>query len=329
MEMTGRIVRQISLLSLLILVVPMTLFPERLSMKLAEASLIYVIYELVYYSIVSYFLFRRASFFRIIQVAGICLVYRLLLGAVFGLLIAAVYSTNLTISLTLGMSSYLPAILLHIAVTPFILKPVASQLLTSTKDIYRPVKQAKTIETPVNQMTPTTAFTEMKASKTNYTVERTKETPPLREARTWSSSGIGPAEANGFDRAVRYIGEDSSVKLAVVVDHEGLLLGRFIRGQVIAEDWAPLTLLVCDANRAALQRVGWDTPEKIDLVAKDTRIIVAHEESLYLMVMAQRRADDLLNIKINQGLEMIRKHMAQRYSQELSRNVEKIYVSSA
>jgi hypothetical protein len=326
MEITGRIVHQILLLSMLVLIAPMILFPDRLGTGLARASLINAVYELVYYSAVIFFFYRRASLPKIAQIAGLCLVYRLVLGTVFGLLIAATYSMSLIISLTLGLASYLPAILLHIAATPFILKPIAAQLIPYTKRQRQPVEEPVPAEVPEHGGTVVAVSAEQAVSRPTPVRIPEPEAHLSRESRVGSPSGPEHAEANGFDRAARYIGEDASVQLAVVVDDEGLLLGQFKRGEKEADDRAPFSLLFYDANRGALQRAGWGAPEKIDLLVRDTRIIVAREESWCLMVIAQRHADDFLNIRINQGLEIIRKYIARRYGQKPSVNAEKMYV---
>ena len=133
MDISGRVARQIVLFSLLVLIAPMVLFPDRLGLGLAEASLFYAVYELVYYGVVTLLLFRHATAFKLVQVASLCLVYRLVLGALFGFLIAVAYTMSLSVALTLGMSSYLPAILLQIAATPFILKPLATELIPVRK----------------------------------------------------------------------------------------------------------------------------------------------------------------------------------------------------
>ena len=328
--MTGRIVRQISLISMLVLIVPVIMFPDQLGVGLTKVSLINIVYELVYYGIVIFFFYRRASLLKIVQMIGLCLVYRLTLGAIFGLLIVAMYSMNLTISLTLGLASYLPAILLHIAVTPFILKPISTQLVPFANRRRQPIEEPAPIEVPEHGGTNVAVSAKQAFSRPIPTPVHLPE-PEVhlsKESRVGSPSGQESVEANGFDRAVRYIGEDASVQLAVVVDDEGLLLGQFRRGEIEADDKGPFSLVFCDANRDALQRAGWGTPEKIDLLVKDTRIIIAHEESWRLMVIAQRHADDFLNIRINQGLEIIRKYVARRYGQKLSVNAEKMYVSS-
>ncbi len=329
MEITGRDIRQISLVSLLILIAPMILFPDCLGLGLAKVSLVSIICELIYYAVVAYFFFRRASLPRIVQAAGVYLVYRLLLGAIFGLLIATMYSMNLTVSLTIGMSSYLPAILLQIAATPFILKPITARLVPSWERWYHPVREPIATEAPGHGRTAVAVSTAREAGRPTSVPPSERKVYQSRETHTNSPSAPRSAEANGFDQAARYIGEDNSVQLAVVVDHEGLLLGHFQRGEIEVEDWAPFSLVFCEVNKTILQRVGWEAPEKIDLSVKDTRIIVTRQGSWYLMVIASRQGGEFLNIRINQGQEMIRKYIARRYGPKLSVNAEKIHVSSA
>ncbi len=328
MEMSGRVVRQTALVSLLILIIPMILFPDRLGTGLAKFSWFHLAYELLYYGVVMYILLRRVTFPKLVQAMGLCLGYRLLLGSVFGLLIAGMYSMDLSISFTLGLASYIPATLLHTAMAPFVMKPVAMGFVsprrprrrfsepTGVPARYPFAEAAKNVGTP-------TEAAAVPAEVGGYPSANAR--PTHLDSPTEPTAG----EANGFDRAVRYIGEDASVLLAAVVDREGLLLGRFARGNVEIEDWAPFSWLLVEANRQVLRRLGWEWLEKVDLMVKDARVIVACEGAWCLMVVAQRQVDDVLNIRINQGLETIRKYVAQRYGSELAMNAEKIYVPSA
>jgi hypothetical protein len=328
MEITERVARQILLFSLLILITPMVLFPEQLGMGLATVSLLYAVYELVYYGAAVFFFHRRFTFFQVAQAAGVCLIYRLLLGAVFGLLIAALYSLNLTVALTLGMSSYLPAILLHIAATPIILKPVMRELF-QVKTAPAFSEQGSSPVVGREQEKPFfTVPKEKKSTDSLFPAVAEPESPAPYVPRHDSHPSAGAQETNGFDRATRYIGEDNSVRLAAVVDHEGLVLGHFKRGATDAEAWAPFSLLLSDSNDQVLKRGGWGLPEKIDILLDDKRIVVAREETFSLMVIANRQVEDLLTIRINRGLESIKKYMAERYTQKVPLNTERTYVRS-
>ncbi len=328
MEISGRNARQILLLSLVVMIVPMVIFPQRFGTGLARASMIYIAYELVYYMVASYVLTRRASLLPLAQAAGICLVYRLILGATFGLLIALMYSMDLKVSLTLGLSSYVPVLVLQIAAAPFILGP-AIKVLIGPKPAGNTTttQQAEETESPMEGKT--TFVTTSARGQMSQPSSRRYDTDAHQPAPTDTPLSSRPGDANGFDRTTRYIGEDGTVQVAAVVDNEGLLLGHFQRGGAIAEDWAPLALLFCQQNQAVSDRFGGGAPERITLSFNDRRIIIARETSFYLMVVAEKQNDDVLNIRFSQGLEAIRKYIAERYGADRAVNAEKSYVRSA
>ncbi|MCH7690226.1 MAG: hypothetical protein IIA17_04165 [candidate division Zixibacteria bacterium] len=146
-----------------------------------------------------------------------------------------------------------------------------------------------------------------------------------RVVRTRSTSGLN--EVSGFEKAVDYIGEDGSVQLAVVVDAEGLLLANFVRGALVAEDIAPLALTLLERNAPLMEGLTQGSLDRIDLQMKDTRLVVVEIEQVSLMTMARIQTNDLLNIRINQGVEMVKKQL-ERYGQTVFASVETEHVSS-
>jgi hypothetical protein len=336
MELNGQISRRIIIFSLGAMILPLVVFPARLGTEVARASLINALYELVYYGVVVYIFHRRTTLLKLVQGAGVCLIYRMAMGAVFGLLVAAMYSMQVRASLTLGMSGYLPALLFHAAVAPFILKPVVAQLYPATGATHRPLvappppperRKAASIE----KTAPVIAHVHRPVSKEPIAPSTPASRPTVRPvpSRLSESGGVSARDGSGFDRAVNYVGEHSSVHLAAVVDSEGLLLAGYRRGQVDPEDWAPLALLFLDGNRQVLERARIVGLEKVDLVLKDKRVVVASPEGCHLVVFSERHDDDLLNIRINQGLDMINKYVAERYGDKLNPNAERIHVPSA
>ena len=332
MELNGQVNRHIIIFSLGAIILPLVVFPARLGTDIARASLINALYELVYFSVVVYFFHRRTTLLKLVQGAGVCLIYRLALGAVFGLLMAAMYSMQLRVSLTLGMSGYLPAILFHIVVAPFILKPVVSQLYPEDKEKRSPSLPLKATSRAEERSIPSAAVRQHTVAANTHpspafaAPRRVEATVSPKRAET--PGGVA-REANGFDRAVTYLGEHASVNLAAVVDDEGLLLASFKRGQIDPDVWAPLALLFIDESRQVLKRGQMDELEKIDVMLKDKRLVVARPEGCYLLVVAERHDDDLLNIRINQALEMIGRFVAERYGSKMNPNAERIHVPSA
>ncbi len=322
--MSERITRQIMLLSLIVVIIPMLLFPERLGTGLAKASMLHIFYELVFYGFVLYLLNRRTTLLQLVQACGLCLIYRLAVGVAFGLLIAIAYSMNLKVSVTLGVTSYLPAILLHVAVAPFVLWP-------ALKDMYAPVQRKIVPPSSGTESTVSGSGTTTFVASTSHT---TQPRPTTQADRFVGVAGAGSFEGtlasseDGFSQATKYIGGDGSVQIAAVVDDEGLLLGHFQRGNWIAEDWAPLALQLSSVNNSVLGRAGWTELDRISITGQTNRIIIAGDKSYRLLVVAEQTADDILNIRINQGIEIIRKYIAQRFGTPSPELMENAYVRS-
>lgn len=321
------------LLSLVGMILPLVTFPARLGLELARPSIVNLLYELVFYGLVAYIFHRRVSLAQLAASAGICLIYRLALGVAFGLLIAIMYSMEIGVSLSLGLSGYLPAILFHAAMTPFVLKPILSEFLSGPRAADRPAaERPQPIESSESGVHSVTASVERGlvvespvAPAASPEPQKAMEPPPPPEPVVDQAG----REMSGFDKAVCYIGEHASVLLAAVVDEEGLLLGNFARKQIDPETWAPLALLFLADGRQVLERTGADSLERLDMQLEDKRVVVARSEGCNLMVVSERLDDDLLNIRINQGLDMINRFVAERYGDKLNSNPERIHVSSA
>lgn len=304
------------MLSLGILVISMLVFPEKLGTGLAKVSLLLVLGELGLYAAALFVMYPRAGLFNIVQGAGLCLAFRLVLGAAFGLMVALGHSLNMLNALKLGMSSYVPGIVLQVVATPLILRPVLGCF-------WRQRSQAGPGGTHMasKPVQPGTADETSPKGTPSHRVARPADRPLDVGA---ADTALG---ANGFDRTTRYLGEHGAVQLAAVVDHEGLLISRFVRGSIDAEEWAPYAQLLWEANGGMLGRIdGEGAPTKIDILTENRRIVVAWSEPVHLLVVAERDSDELLHIRISQSLESIRKTTRERYSQELVAKPEKAYV---
>ena len=328
MDISGRISQRIILFALLAQVVPMVIFPEMLGMQLAKAALVYVLYELVYYAAVAYFSNRQASLPQIGQAAGLCLIFRLVMGAVFGILIAAVYGMNLSVSLSLGLSAYIPTVLLHVVFTPFIIKPLVDQIV-ATRRAARPLTVARPVSGENNAaIVDEHAWGGEAAAAKSFV-------PPAQHAQDRSAvadmnesmPGNTSTDMSGFERAVRYIGEHGSISLTAVVDGDGLLMARFVRGDFDAEEWAPMSLVLMENNQRLLSRQDLGPAEKLDFSLAQKRLIITRAGKYALVVIADRQSDDVVQIRIRQAVELINKYVAERYAPEKEEQREHLYVS--
>lgn len=326
MELTPRIMRQIVLFSMVLVIVPMVIFPNQFGSSLVRVSFINAFIELVFYGLVLFILNRRTSLVNLVQASGMCLVYRLVMGAVFGLIIAAMYSMNLRVSITLGVSSYLPVILLQIAATPFVLRPLLLQSLALRSkapfSAAGQAEQASTLSAAVVKSPPVTTKADQTPAPAQPDSFASMPSPTREDSSRSGTPSPVRQEVNGFDRATRYIGEDASVALVAVIDNDGLILSHFQRGGIDPEEWAPLALLMRTNHATALKRFGWGEPTGINLDLPDQRVAVSFDEHFALMVVADRQGSETLNIRINQALETVRQYLSQHYDESVFENLE-------
>ncbi|MFH2049818.1 MAG: hypothetical protein ABIJ12_10275 [bacterium] len=323
MILKSQTVRQMILLSLIVLIIPLLIFPERFGTALVSFSIAFLIAEMVYYGSITYWSNRQASLMQLAAGAGICLIYRFLLGLTFGVLIWLRYSMNINLTFKLVLISYIPSIICQVIITPFILRTVLNDWLF--KDKKRPRLVIDSL--PANK--PSASPSEINSRKLFSEQRETNSMTPWAEQskKQKVNHEFSPGKnINGFDRATQYISENGSVMMAVVVDEEGLLLSHFVRENISLDDWAPLALLFRKSNNQVLDRVGMKNVGQVTLTIENMRVTVVSENGLSLMVLADIQQDDVMNIRITQGMEIIRKYMAERYSQELFVNAEKKYV---
>ncbi len=314
---------QILLLSIIILMVPLFYFPSKFGFDLASGSYIYSFLEIAFYGAAFYFMRPGASLAQLFAGAGATFLYRIIIGTLFGVMLAFLYQMDYSVSLTLGISKYLPAILLHVIAAPFIMKPIFASIIGEDKAAYRSRRQfrAQTKHKPVS-----TGLTEQSPLPSEK---------PLKSFTQFSKKEAASAghpvtfDTNGFERAVKYLGEHHAVLLATAVDQEGLTMARYIRPGCDFEKWAPLTLLFHRANENIIGRnTRQNKIEKLDLAFDRSRLIITHVDPFDLMILANREDDELLNVRIAQATDIIKKYISERYGSLLSSGTEEEYVSS-
>lgn len=312
--------RLMLLISSVLIVIPMVIFPAKLGTELSSGSFVYAIFEILYYGIIFFILRPASNLFQLFQGASFTFLCRIVIGSVFGLLVSVMYDVGFTAALTLGVSKYLPAIILHVAFAPIITKPFYYAILgeASGDELYRDKKRRTAFQSP----TAPTATSQI-IVKPNAVIPRevSAEEP---QATVMVEKG-----ADGFARAVKYIGEHHSVKLATVVDYEGLTMSSFSRNDADVEEWAPLALLFNEANTKVLNRFSDVTgPERLDITFGQDRLYAIKVSQFTLLVLSDREDDDLLGIRLAQGSDIISKYVSERYDKLMSANPEEKYVSS-
>ncbi|MBI5267767.1 MAG: hypothetical protein HY851_11095 [candidate division Zixibacteria bacterium] len=308
---------------------PLAIYPRLFEQDLLRASWQYIPYEIALYGLVGAVAYRCTNLVSILNVVGLSLAYRLAIGALLGVLIAVVYSTEIGLAIPLAEVSYWPGLVLQVILTPLALMPVLREFGVRPSAPRREPGRVP-ISPPVRTQFPATPARER--TEPSHLAPKPREVSfpeaTAAHARIPVDNAVPsiPSDLNGFDRAVRYVAEHGSVYFVAVVDHEGLLLANHCRGRLDPEDLAPLAVTFLEWNRQILAKGKFGEVEKIDILLKEKRLVLGRIGTWCMMTLAERLADDLLNIRINQGLDMLKKHWLERNGSNRQNEVEKAYV---
>ncbi len=325
MTVSSKDSRLMLLYSSVLIVIPMVIFPAKLGTELISGSFEYALFEVIYYGIVFFVLRPASSLFQLFQGAGLTFLCRIAIGTVFGVMVSIMYDVGLSAALTLGISKYLPAIILHIAFMPMVTKSFHYAILgeASGDELHRDKKRNVVYQSQTSQTSQTGT------SQIFVKPESIVPVPTIAAAEKPKAVVLVDKDADGFARAVRYIGEHHSVKLAAVVDFEGLTMSSFSRNNVDVEEWSPLALLFSEANTKILNRLSDVTgPERLDITFGQDKLYALKISEFTLLVLSSREDDDLLGIRLAQASDMISKYVSERYGKLLSASPEEKYVSS-
>lgn len=322
------------LLSGIIIVIPMVVFPAKLGIDISTGSFSYAIVEVLWYAAVFFLMRSQSSILQIFQAAGLTFLYRIVVGTIFGLFLSIMYGVGISASLSLGVSRYFPAILLHIISAPFIVKSFYLAILGEGENESRPRLKPHSKDHKEESVIDQPYF-----NRQDKGSERTATASADPTARANASGGLKTAEAapdvvfgqdqNGFERAVRYLGEQGAIKLAAVVDHEGLTMATYRHSDIDPDLWTPLAELFKERNIDVLNR-NYQAPglQRIDLYLEHERIFILAVDRMSIIVVSNREDDELVGVRLHQAAEMVRKYVSERYGKLMSAGTEEKYVSS-
>lgn len=302
-----REIRGILLISLFIMVVPLIFFPKDFGIRVNIPSWLLSVFELGWYVAIFSILFSRVSLLGIIFFAFLTLLYRFSVGICFGLFLVAMFSLDLSSSLKLGTYHYLPAFLLQVVMSPFVLK--SSFQMIMEKSIWQ--KQEFGSEKKMSPEKPV-PFLKTQISKTRR--DQMKVASSMEEKKK--------TRRGDLEEALHYLQEYSGVKGAILVDNEGLVVASDTSPDFDPELFASLAIGLKEANHNLLGKINESKMEKMGIHTPGVWISLNQILSFTLVTVAHRHTDELLSVRISQAVGMIKKHLEERYNQRILKGVE-------
>jgi predicted regulator of Ras-like GTPase activity (Roadblock/LC7/MglB family) len=115
-----------------------------------------------------------------------------------------------------------------------------------------------------------------------------------------------------FDDAVSYVGEYAGVRLCWIVDRDGLPIAVWQRQLYTgdADFWAPVSIEMIDFHRHRLSNGGDECqPDRLEVRTNQGRLVVESVRDMWLGVLTDPDADDLISVRITRAREMIARHL--------------------
>lgn len=327
----SRDVLQLTVFSLVVVLGPLLLYPRDFSVNFEIGLGALVILEALYYSVVLTFLNSGSGLMATLLGAVISLAYRFFLALLFGVMVYAPGGVSFQTAFIEGLQGYWPAVCVFALSSPFVMLSLVKHIIDSLDVAEETPVGGGARKTPAQSRVAAESAGASGATGLNNAPyfphaqegqANAASTDPAEYAFGADADREQPGGASGFERAVEYLGINSAVRVAAVVDFDGLELASISRMGFISQTWSPFALQMFENNSEIFSHYGKDTPQKVELFYDDLRVECRLIGSFFLLVVAERQDDELLGVRVNQASEMIRKYIAERYSPELFVNME-------
>ena len=284
MTLKGPEFKKALLLGLVASAVPLAYYPKPVGwLPSAVGGVQLFVVEVLYYLLVYQFLFAREPFVNRVKAAAASWAFRMGLGFVFAVLVTGLLGQSLGEALKAGLFGYLPGVLLHAAMVPYLLKPVFRFRDSRRQRAYSPAD--------THQPRPA------------------KMSPSAADAPGWAATDHHP----DFDAAVAHVASYSTVGLAILVDEEGLCVARAARGSADSDLWAPVINLLYDSVLKQLRRTSDANVRGFQVSLSHERLVVERVEPFYLAVLFEENTDELVHVRIAQAVEMVKRYYEHKY----------------
>lgn len=316
MQTSNQDYRHAALMAAIIAVVPLIFYPGSLGLNFNISLFPFLLLEVAYYWVILGIFLHGASFGNVFVSGIIALFGRIAVGVVFALLLMAMHATELGEAFAAGIYKYKPAMFLQVVSFPFILMPVLKNFL--------PEKSRKKARVVIQTADQISHDHEKEKPRTIIGAPDYKDRKIIGARSTAAEKPY-----TGFDEALKYVGELSAVRFAILIDSKGLPVSYYGENLSLRNLWSAIGVYVADKIREALKRAGEFDLEAFELMLDVYRLHMVKVEELYLFVAADKESEDTEKVRVAQAANMIRKIYQERYSIKPDVNArEESYVPS-
>lgn len=288
------IVQRLAIYSALLILVPLVLYPRGFGFPALDLNPAVGLLEWAFYVAVLSLSAARLPFSTRVVAAGFTVIVRLAIGAISGWLIGLAHGLPQSQTVVEMMWSYPLALIPHVLTAAVITSPLWEYLMT------QPSRRSARVGGRPKFVTPALSPGAVRAHSHTATASRVASVANVLN------------QEPSFDDAVSYIGEYSGVRLCWIVDRDGLPIAVWQRQMYTgdADFWAPVSVEMIDFHRTRLS-IGGDTcqPDRFEIRTNQGRLMVEAVRDVWLGVLTDPDADELISVRITRAREMIAKHL--------------------
>lgn len=311
MALSVRDTRHIFLVALIVAALPMLVYPNQLGFDIGLNGPLYVFCEIVFFTAAAMLLNRDRSLVRGGLSAAMFFAGRLGMSMIFCAYLLLMEHTRLGDAAADALIRFKPAVFLFSLTAPFIFGSFSRGILgIRHRRFTKSTQERKIIDgTPRPIQTSAPAF------------EAPFYQPPLvRSANEFFS--------RSFNDAVTHVGEYSGVQCAMLIDSEGLPVAAWSRGNYDQEMWGALSCQLVDAVGATCNQGGVASPESLEFRSGNERFNLQRVADMWLVSIADAASDELEKIRVNQAVEMVTRHLQEKYKNVYTTEAGRTYAGS-
>ena len=312
MALSVRDTRHIFLVALIVAALPMLVYPNLLGFDIGINGTLYFLCEFALFFAAALALNRDRSIVRGVLSAAVYFTGRLFLSAIFAVYLLVMERVAFGDAISDAYLGFKPAVYLFTLTTPFIYGSFTRGLLGIR---HRRLTKGNFDRRIIDGASP----------------RPVQSYAPTQESVSELRSVVRPVTEffdRSFNEAVAHVGQYSGVQCAMLIDAEGLPVAAWSRGRYDQEMWGALSRKLLDDIGTTCNHGGVESPSSLEFRSGNARFNLQRVADMWLVSIADAASDELEKIRVNQAVEMVTRHLQERYKNVYTTEVGRTYAGS-
>ncbi len=311
MALSVRDTRHIFLVALILAALPMLVYPNQIGFDIGLSAPLYFLCEIGFFIAAAMLLNRDGSLVRGGLSAAIFLAGRMGMSVIFAAYLMLMERVSIGEAFGSAVIQFKPAVILFSLTAPSLFGSFSRSILGIRHRRFTKGNQERRIIDGATHPEP--AFTTVHEPLHHFQA-------PARPVNEFFS--------RTFSDAVAHVGQYSGVHCAMLIDAEGLPVAAWSRGRHDQEMWGALSRKLIDDVGSTCGLGGVAQPDSLEFCSGNQRFNLQRVADMWLVSIADAASDELEKIRVNQAVEMVTRHLQERYKNVYTTEAGRTYAGS-